>query len=402
MNIGDKYQVKIIDIDTFGNGIAKVNNIVIFIKGTFQNEIIEIKIIDIKKRYAIGRLINIIKHSIERKEIPCPHYYTCGGCNYLHISFDKENEYKENIIKNTFKDYQVNKIVHGKPQEYRNKVVFHVQNKEIGFYQKQTNTIVPVEKCLLLEEDIQNIYNQIKRIELNQVKEITIRTTTTHEVMIIFDGEITKENINYLQTNPLIKSIYIKDKLAYGTPYIKEKIENLIYTVNPNSFMQVNHEIMLKLYDKIKYYAKTGSNLLDLYCGTGTIGIYLKDNYTNITGVEIVKSAIENANLNKKLNHLNNINFILSDAKGVIATKSYDTIIVDPPRSGLTKDVINNLLNSNTQKIIYTSCNYKTLKQDLNLLEKKYQVIELTPFNMFPRTDNIECIALLEKNKKRY
>ena len=151
MNIGDKYQVKIIDIDTFGNGIAKVNNIVIFIKGTFQNEIIEIKIIDIKKRYAIGRLINIIKHSIERKEIPCPHYYTCGGCTYLHISFDKENEYKENIIKNTFKDYQVNKIVHGKPQEYRNKVVFHVQNKEIGFYQKQTNTIVPVEKCLLLE-----------------------------------------------------------------------------------------------------------------------------------------------------------------------------------------------------------------------------------------------------------
>ena len=101
--------------------------------------------------------------------------------------------------------------------------------------------------------------------------------------------------------------------------------------------------------------------------------------------------------MQQKLNHLNNINFILSDAKGIIATKSYDTIIVDPPRSGLTKDVINNLLNSNTKKIIYTSCNYKTLKQDLNLLSKKYQVIELTPFNMFPRTNNIECIALLEK-----
>ena len=228
MNIGNNYQVKIIDIDTFGNGIAKVNNIVIFIKGAFLNEIIEIEIIDIKKRYAIGRLINIIKPSEERKEISCPHYYTCGGCNYLHISFDKENEYKENIIKNAFKDYHVGKIVHGKSQKYRNKVVFHVQNKEIGFYQKQTNTIVPIEKCLLLEEDIKNVYNQIKRIDLNKVNEITIRTTTTHEVMIIFDGKITEENIKYLQTNPLIKSIYIKDKLVYGTPYIKEKIERLV------------------------------------------------------------------------------------------------------------------------------------------------------------------------------
>lgn len=398
MNINSIYQVKIIDIDNFGNGIAKVNNIVIFIKGTFFNEIIEIKIINIKKRYATGELLNIIKPSPERIKISCPSFYTCGGCNYLHISFSKENEYKENIIKKAFQNYQVNSIVYANDSEYRNKVVFHVQNKKLGFYKKETNELVNVDNCLILDKDIKDIYHKIKRIDLHNISKITIRTTNLHEIMILLDNNISTNDLNYLQNNTNVKSIYIKDKLVYGNPYIKEKIGNLIYTINPNSFMQVNYEVMIKLYDKIKYYAKTGNSLLDLYCGTGTIGMYLKDNYKRITGVEIVNDAITNANLNKQLNHLNNINFIKGDA-GIITKSTFDTIIVDPPRSGLSKKVINNLLNSNAKKIIYTSCNYKTLQKDLCILTKKYQVIEITPFNMFPRTNNIECVSVLYRKK---
>jgi len=150
---------------------------------------------------------------------------------------------------------------------------------------------------------------------------------------------------------------------------------------------------MVALYDVVKKYAGHGKRLLDLYCGTGTIGIYLHDVFEEVVGVEINSFAIENAKLNKQLNNLSNVSFVLGDASCLEDT--FDVVVVDPPRSGLSKKVIDTVLSIYSQKLIYVSCNPDTLKRDLGLLEEKYCVVEITPVNMFPRTKHVECVALL-------
>lgn len=398
MKLNSIYEVKIIDEDKLGHGIARIDNCVVFVKGTFIDEIITIKIIELKKRYAVGQLLEIKKKSIKRKCEICEYYNLCGGCDYLHIDLKEELENKLSIIKNYFKDYNVKDIVYGNCFNYRNKVTFHVENSKIGFYKKNTNELIEISSCLLVNENILNVYNLINNINLKGLNEVIIKISNLNEIMIIFDNKIKEEDINYLVSNDnLIKSIYINDNLIYGTSYITNNFNGIIYTVGPKSFMQVNYDMMIRLYDKIKYYTGNGNNLLDLYCGVGSISIYLKDNYKNITGIEIVEEAIKNANINKSINNISNINFICGDAKEVKNNK-YDTIIVDPPRSGLEKSVINKILNNNSNKLIYVSCNYKTLKRDIEYLKNKYKVVEISVFNMFPKTLNIECVALLEKD----
>lgn len=397
MKIGSIYEVTIIDTDKLGHGVARIDDMVIFIKGALLDEKVLIKIIDIKKRYLIGELVEIIIPSKLRKSNICNAYNLCGGCDYLHILYELENKYKDEIIKSFFKDYKVSDIVYSNEYNYRNKVIFHVKNGVIGLYKKNTNELISVDECLLIDKNILDVYKKIKDINLSNISEVMIRISNLNEIMIVFDNNINDEDVNYLvSNNDLIKSIYINDKLIYGDYYIKNNINGIIYTASPKSFMQINYDMMIKLYDKIKYYAGYGDNLLDLYCGTGSIAIYLKDNYKNIDGIEIVSDAIKNANLNKKLNNINNINFICGDAS-IVKNNKYDTIIVDPPRGGIAQNVINKILNINAFLIIYVSCNYKTLKRDIDKIKDKYEVIEISSFNMFPKTDNIECIAFLKK-----
>ena len=211
--------------------------------------------------------------------------------------------------------------------------------------------------------------------------------------MIVFKGE--KYDINDIINHFNITSIYLNDKLIYGESYIIEKIDNIKYSIYPDSFFQVNKDNMKIMYDKAREYAGYGNNLLDLYCGTGTIGIYLKDNFKHIDGIEINKDSIKNANINKKLNNINNINFVCGDAS-IAKNNNYDVIIVDPPRSGLSKKVIDFLNKSNAKRIVYISCNPKTLKRDIDLLNN-YKMIKLEIINMFNKTKHIECITLLEK-----
>lgn len=396
MKINDIYNIKIDKIDNYGNGIARIDNAVIFIKGTFVNEYVKIKIIDIKKRYARGEVLDIIEKSNERQLILCDNYYQCGGCDYLHLKFSEENKLKEQIIQDLFSNYKTNNIVYDNEFFYRNKVIFHVKDGQIGFYKKDTNNLISVNECLLLNSKINEVLKLIKNIDLSKLNEVMVRVTTTNEIMIVFYGSINKEDLIYLTNNcQLIKSIYVNDKLVFGNEYITEKINNISYTVSPQSFMQINPQIMLKLYDKIKEYAGHGKKLLDLYCGTGTISIYLKDNFKVITGIEIVYPAIKNANQNKKINNINNIKFICADASN-IKNDNYDVIVLDPPRSGLSTKVINKINQIKPERLIYVSCNYKTLKKDFAVLDDKYQVIEISTFNMFPKTNNIECVCVMK------
>ena len=304
---------------------------------------------------------------------------------------------KENYIKNLFNSYKVNEIEASLFNNYRNKVTFHIFNSKLGFYNSNSNDLVEIDNCLLLDKDINNLIPKIKTLDLTNIKEIMIRKAVfNNEILMSFKGNINKEKLKEFGKENNITSLSLNDDVIYGKSYIKEIINNLEYTINKDSFFQVNTTCMIKLYDKVKEYAKKGNNLLDLYCGTGTIGMYLKDSYKYILGVEENSFAINSFNINKKINNIKNIDFKCMDASN-IKIGDFDTVVVDPPRSGLSKKVINNLLNKKCKRIVYVSCNPKTLYKDIKLLEESYKVISLTPFNMFPKTKHIETVCLLEK-----
>ena len=393
METGEKYTVKIIDNDSNGNGIARIDNFVVFVSYAIKDEELEIEITNVNKRFATAKIVKIINPSKIRCDIKCKCYDKCGGCNFLHAPFVYEKELKLNEINKLF-GTNIKEILTNNEYNYRNKATFHVKDNKIGYYNENTNDLVEFSNCLLLDERINNIYNYFKSINLNKIDEIIIRVTDT-ETMLIIHGNTLKFDYDELIKKYKIDSIYLNEKLIYGKSYIIEKMNDIKYSIYPNAFFQVNYENMKLLYDKVKEYAGSGNKLLDLYCGTGTIGIYLKDNFKYITGYEINKEAILNANINKSLNNINNIHFICGDAS-TLKKDNYDVIVVDPPRSGLSNKVIRLLNEIRSNKIIYVSCNPKTLKRDIDLLYN-YKLTKLECINMFNKTKHVESICVLER-----
>ena len=394
MNINDIYKTIITDEDNLGNGITRVNNFVIFVPYALKGEEAEIIITKIEKNYAIGRMTKIYKTSLYRKDVLCKYFYTCGGCSFLHIGTNIELEAKASYVKKLL-GMNVNVLPSNIEYKYRNKATFHIKNGLLGYYEEGTNDLVAIDYCLLLNDRINEVYEYFKNNRLDGFDELLIRTTDK-EILIKISGN--KEFYDYKDITSLMKidSLYVNNKCVYGREFIIDNFNGFEFTIYPNSFYQVNSVNMRVLYDQIYKYAGMGDKLLDLYCGTGTIGMYVSDNYRSITGVEINNDAIRNANINKKLNKINNIDFICSDAKE-IKKKSFDTIIVDPPRNGLSGDVIGYLNKSGASKIIYVSCNPNTLKRDLLIMKDYYYIKECSVVNMFVKTKHIETIVLLEK-----
>lgn len=380
-------------VNNFGNAITKIDNKVVFVEKALQDETLKVQIIKDYKNYQIAKIIKIIKPNKNRIKPICKYYDKCGGCAFLHTTYDEELSIKENYIKELFKDHKVKNIIKTKEYNYRNKVTLHIKNKKLGYYQKGTNKLIEIDTCHLLKEQLNEVIKILKTIDLKDIKEIMIRTNEEKDIMIKTTGSIKNDDILKILKINNLKSLYQDDKLIYEQPYIKEDINNIKYTIYPEAFFQVNKEGMIKLYDLNRKYAEKGNKLLDLYCGTGTIGIYLSDLYKEVFGIEINKDSVKNAKLNKKINNIKNIDFICSDASNI--KEKYDTITVDPPRAGLSKKVIEKILKIKPEKIIYTSCNPNTLKRDIKLLEDNYSVKEITPVNMFSKTEHIECVALL-------
>ena len=394
MKINDIYEVIINDEDEIGNGIARINNFVVFVPYALKDEKISIKITKVNKRFATSKIEKIITKSERRECVKCKSFNECGGCSFIHLSFDEEKKKKIDFINKLF-NTDIKEILTNNEYNYRNKATFHVKNGKIGYYSENTNNLVEFSNCLLLDNRINEIYNILKNINLHNIFDVVVRTTK-NSIMVIFNGDKEDFNCDELISKTKIDSIYLNNKLLYGNAYIIEELGNIKYSIYPNAFFQVNTENMKIMYDKVKEYAGSGDKLLDLYCGTGTIGIYLKDNFREVTGIEVNKEAILNANINKNLNSLSDINFICGDAS-IAKNNNYDVIVVDPPRSGLSKKVIDFLNKGNAKTIVYVSCNPKTLKRDLDLLDK-YSLIKLECINMFNKTKHVECVCKLEKN----
>ena len=391
--------MEIIKYDHNGRGITYLNDKIVFVSNTIVGEDVEIKVLEDKKNYISADVAKYNKISPIREKNICPYFNICGGCDIMHLPYCEQLKFKQNkLIEIINKFYggkvEIKDIISEKQYNYRNKVSLKVNNG-LGYYKKNSHDIINIDKCMLLDEDINKLIIILNKIDLGKNKNIVIRKNTSGLMLVLED------KIDYELIKKYVSSIYINDKKIYGED-LYEEMNGLRFIISPLSFFQVNKYNTINLYNKILDYCDLKGNevVLDLYCGTGTIGSFVSKKCNRVIGIELNKYAIEDALKNKKINNLDNIEFICGDSGKILKNNKYKNIyivIVDPPRMGLSDLSINEILNINSKKIIYTSCDPVTLARDLKKLSEKYEVKEITPVDMFPNTYHVESVCVLER-----
>ena len=399
-------KVKVEKLDNFGRGIAHLNEKIVFIENALVGEEVDIEIKKETKKIIEGKVLDYHSTSPKRIKTLCPHYYVCGGCHLEHLSLVEENKFKEAKIKDILKKFAdvtipINNIIAKNAYFYRNKITLHVKNKKIGYYQDKTNELTEISNCPLANSKINNLLEPLKTLARdNDIEKIVIRSSNDEKQILL---NLTGHIPNYKSILPLVDVLIINDKVLTKKSFINTNIGSKQYQISANSFFQVNKELTKNLYDEILAIVKENKYIkaLDLYCGTGSIGLYLTDYIKEIIGIDYSKSNIIDANKNKLLNNSQNIKFFCAKVEDVITNYSnIDLIIVDPPRAGLDKKTIKTINTIEPQSIIYVSCDVVTLARDLKILKEKYYIKSIKPFNMFPRTYHVECIChlILQEN----
>lgn len=397
--------VSIDGIDDFGRGVSHDLDKVCFIYNAIIGEKVKIEIVRAKKKYYEARIIEYIIKSSKREKCNCLYEDVCGGCQIPFMCYEDELVFKKNKVKNIMEKFSSLSfsnidIESGKRFNYRNKLTLVVNDGLMGLVREGSNDFVSIDKCLISNDVINDVILNIRNIVFSEkgINKIVIKCgNRTNEVLLSIYGNVLNPDIFISYCNVLV----INDEVLTENKYISSYILDKKFYLSNSSFFQVNYEITNYLYsfirDKVRDF--DSRNVLDLYCGVGTIGICVSDLVDNVYGIEIVAEAIEMANLNKKLNNTHNIKFNAGDVGNLIYNldRSYDTYILDPPRSGVSRNVINEILDKLPNNIIYVSCDPVTLARDINLLKEKYDVLELRLFNMFPRTYHVESIVVLEK-----
>jgi len=446
-NKNDIIKLNITDMSLEGKGIAKTDDgYTLFVDGAVVGDEVNAKITKTNKTYGFAKTVGIIEKSPYRTEPKCDVCDMCGGCTLSEITYEKQLEIKNNIVKNNLSkigglkdDEYISEDIIPSPltEGYRNKAqypVAYVKGRAIaGFYERKSHNVTECKNCVIQSEMINRVISLCVKF-LNDNK-ISIYDEKTHKGIVrsiyVREGfksmmvcmvtnsekplknadrliEMLKEenvtsiiqNINTKKTNVVLGD---KNIVLWGDEFIKEKIGNLIFEVSPLSFYQVNSSQVKNLYDKAKEYADITENdtVFDLYCGVGTIGLYMADKAKKLIGVEIVSDARDNAERNALNNGINNGEFYAGDCGKVVRElvdkgERADIVIVDPPRKGCSEEVIDLLAEINPKKIVYISCNSATLARDAAMLkEKGYRVDKCCAVDMFPGTCHIESVALL-------
>jgi len=402
--------IKIQKLDHFGRGIIKQDKDIIFVENALPNDIVDINIIKRKNNIIEAKVDKYIKRGNLYQESICKYSDDCGGCNIINLIYKEQLKYKkqkvQELIDKMLKiDLDIKEIISSETNfNYRNKITLHGKNNIIGLYKNKSNEIVAIDECKLVHENINKI---IKRIILYQknnkctINDLVIKTTTLNETMISIYGSMDYEH--FKQEFSDIKVIAINNQIITRDKYIKERILNKEFYISNQSFFQVNMTNTKLLYQKVIDYVKKDKyqTCLDLYCGTGTITILISEYVKKIYGIEIVKDAIDDANKNKKLNNIENIEFILGKTEDNIDKfKDIDLIVVDPPREGLDKKTRENIKRISPKTLIYVSCDPATLMRDLNDLKEKFDIKEISTCDMFPNTYHVESIAYLKIKEK--
>lgn len=441
------YIVDIIDNGIEGEGIAKIDNFTIFIPGAIKGEKVKVLIVKVLTSYAYGKIIEIIETSNKRVELDCTTYKRCGGCNLRHIDYEETLNIKRNIVQNLVDKTLKSKIEvddvlgMGNPYHYRNKAQYPVGigkdgKPVIGVFANRTHEIISMEKCFIQDERVEEvakfIYQFAIKNDISIYNEETQKGTLRHivikigkqteEIMAILvvneekiknEEKLVKElldkfhniktivkNINNKNTNVILGN---KNINLYGDGYITDILGDYTFKISPLSFYQVNPVQAEALYNiGVEEAGITKEDtVFDLYCGIGTITIFMSKYAKKVYGIEIVEEAIKMAKENTKLNNVQNTEFIAGDVQVIlddlINKKNVipDIVMIDPPRKGLDNTSISNILKIKPKKLVYISCNPATLVRDLALLEEVYDIKKIKPVDMFPFTSHVECIAVL-------
>ena len=445
----NEYILNIVDNGYDGEGIAKIEDFTIFIKGAIKGEICRILVTKVNKSYAFGKLIEVVKQSDERVEADCATYKRCGGCSLRHIRYDETLAIKRNMVQNLVNKNLSNKVIVNEvigmesPYYYRNKLQYPVgTNKDgkpvMGVYANRTHEIIPIEECFIQNKEIQklskfilefikendiSVYDETSRKGLIRhiVTKIGIKTNEIMCIIVINGKEIPKEkeltmqiikkfpnvktivkNINTKNTNVIMGE---KNEKIYGDGYIEDKLGEYTFKISPHSFYQVNPVQAEKLYSIGVEAANINKEdvVFDLYCGIGTISLFMAKYAKKVYGVEIVEQAIKDAKENAKINNIKNTEFIAGDTKlildDLINNKNIipNVVMVDPPRKGLDNRSVENILKIMPNRFVYISCNPATLVRDLAKFEEMYEIKSIQPVDMFPFTAHVECVCVLNR-----
>lgn len=445
----DKIELNIDALTSEGSGVGRYNGLAVFVNDTVPGDRIIAHIIKRSKNYAVGKIEKILSPSPSRIESDCPYSQRCGGCSFRNMTYDEELKYKLSRVNDSLERIghlaiQTEEIIGARSVDYyRNKAQYPVSVCEgelfAGFYAYKSHRIIPCSDCRLQPKDFeQGIKAFEKWVEAADVtsydensgkgllRHIYFRkgfaTDALMACAVINGDSIPKADllIELLSKNlPNLKSVVVNinksktnvilgktSKTIWGSDTISDRLLGKSFVISPNSFYQVNHSQCERLYERAKEYAGlTGSEvLLDLYCGVGTIGLTMADGVKRLVGIEIIPQAVENAKINAALNNITNAEFICADAaKGAELLREEgitpDVIILDPPRKGCDKALLDTVVQMAPKKIVYVSCDSATLARDLEILKNKdYITQRVTAVDMFPRTPHVEAVAQIVRN----
>ena len=448
----DIVTLKIEDCGIDGEGIGKADGFTVFVKDAVIGDTVRAKIMKAKKNYGYGRLEEIITPSPDRVEPKCQFARQCGGCQLQALSYEKQLEFKTSKVRGHleriggFTDIPMEKILGmDQPFHYRNKAQFPVGKSKdgriiTGFYAGRTHSIIENRDCALgvtrNKEVLDRVIAHMEKFHIQPYDENTGKGLVRHvlirygfftdEMMVclIINGEklpgeeaLVKSlrqipetvsvmvNVNKKRNNVILGE---KVRLLWGQPYITDKIGEISYQISPLSFFQVNPYQTGRLYGKALEYAQLSGNetVWDLYCGIGTISLFLAQKAKMVRGVEIIPAAIENAKENARLNGFDNTEFFVGKAEEVLPEQfartgeRADVIVVDPPRKGCDETLLSTIIEMQPDRVVYVSCDSATLARDLKYLcERGYELKKVCPVDMFPNTVSVETVVLLSHKK---
>lgn len=443
------YDVKIEGLTHDGLGVAKIDGFPIFVTNALVGEEVNLKITLVKKTYAFGRAVDIFVTSPNRVTPPCKIYKQCGGCQIQHLDYQGQLQMKQDTVVNQFK--RIGHLENAnilltigmeEPWRYRNKtqVPFGLNQGDVvaGFYQKRSHEIIDMRHCLIQTDisdeiihEMRDICRQFKIAPYNEqnntgiLRHVIVRVGfKTDEVMVILvtrkekiinldrvvdrltekfpQIKVIAQNINPDITNAILGE---KTNIIYGEAYIYDEMNGIRFAISPRSFYQVNPIQTETLYSKAVEFAQlTGEEVVfDAYCGIGTITLFLAQHAKKVYGVEIIPEAIEDAKMNAKLNGFENAEFAVGKSEDVIPAWikegiKPDVIVVDPPRKGCDKTLLDTMIEAAPKRIVYVSCDSATLARDVKILiEGGYKLEVAQPVDMFPQTSHVETVVWLER-----
>ncbi len=446
------YTAEITAFGSSGEGICKIDGFTVFVHGGVVGDVCEIKIVKVNKSFAYGKILSFKTKSPYRARPACDAFKKCGGCQLMHIDYSYQLEMKKRVVVDAleriggFSDVEVYNVAGMKnPYNYRNKMQFPVSTGEngavvCGFFKQRSHDVVAIDDCITGPLECKNIIFAVKeymrftqsraydeKMHIGEVRHIFVRKTSNDLMVVVVATKELKDsdllvklilenapsvtsilvNINNKKTNLILGDRYIS---LYGSKTIKDTLEDYVFEISAESFYQINHDQTEVLYKTAVDFAglKGNETVFDLYCGAGTISIFMAKQAKRVIGIEIVEKAIENAKLNAKNNGLENLSFYAGDA-GKITDYLYsngeraDVVVFDPPRKGADELALNTILKMAPEKIVYVSCNPATLARDLKYLYENggYKLLKVQPVDMFPHTTHVEAVALLCREENR-